>query len=144
MSDDWDSVTVIRKKPTGPKTIKTDAALNQARKSGVDLSTERKATPSNKAVAIEASKAAKVDRETEDFSIDKVDKSVAAAIRDARNAAGLTQAQLAQKINEQQKVINEYESGRALNPNQQTLMKMERALNVKLRGTGIGQPLRKK
>ena len=37
--------------------------------------------------------------------------------------------------------MNDYEAGKALNPNQQILMKLERALGVKLRGKDIGAPL---
>jgi putative transcription factor len=67
--------------------------------------------------------------------------SVSKAIQQARQAKGLTQKDLATKINEKPQVVNEYESGKALNPNQQTLMKLERALGVKLRGKDIGSPL---
>ncbi|CAM8882705.1 unnamed protein product [Rhodiola kirilowii] len=45
----------------------------------------------------------------------------------------LTQAQLAQLINEKPQIIQEYESGKAI-PNQQIILKLERALGVKLRG----------
>jgi putative transcription factor len=38
-----------------------------------------------------------------------------------------------QRISEKANVINEYESGKAI-PSQQVLSKLERALNVKLRG----------
>ena len=59
---------------------------------------------------------------------------------DGRREKELTQKELATKINEQPKVIAEYESGKA-QPNQQTLAKMERVLGIKLRGKDIGQPL---
>ncbi|KAJ1535161.1 multiprotein-bridging factor 1 [Nowakowskiella sp. JEL0078] len=123
--------------------MKDKAAVTSAQQRGVALSVEKK-TVANKtgSLTIDASKAAKVDRETEDFTVAKVDKSVAQAIREARNKLGLTQTQLAQKINEKATVINEYEAGKATNPNQQILSRLERALNVKLRGQGIGQPFR--
>ena len=50
-----------------------------------------------------------------------------------RLAKKMTQAQLAQQINEKQQIIQEYESGKAI-PNQQILSKLERILGVKLRG----------
>ena len=53
----------------------------------------------------------------------------------------MTQKDLATKINEKPSVVNDYESGKAPNPNQQILAKMERALGVKLRGKDIGAPL---
>ena len=48
----------------------------------------------------------------------------------------MTQAQLAQKVNVKQNVINEYESGKAV-PDNALLGKLERALGVKLRGKNI-------
>ncbi|OAY83019.1 Multiprotein-bridging factor 1a [Ananas comosus] len=54
-------------------------------------------------------------------------------IMQARLDKKLTQAQLAQMINEKPQVIQEYESGKAI-PNQQVISKLERALGVKLRG----------
>ncbi|KAG1346732.1 putative Multiprotein-bridging factor 1a [Cocos nucifera] len=50
----------------------------------------------------------------------------------ARVDKKLTQAQLAQLINEKPQVIQEYESGKAI-PNQQVITKLERVLGVKLR-----------
>lgn len=62
-----------------------------------------------------------------------LDRNVSLRIQQARQAKGLTQKELAQKINEKPQVINDYESGRAI-PNQQILIKLERALGTKLRG----------
>ena len=50
----------------------------------------------------------------------------------ARLEKKLTQAQLAQQINELPKVVQDYEAGKAI-PNQAIISKMERALGVKLR-----------
>ncbi len=71
---------------------------------------------------------------------DRVSLSVGRAIQQGRMAKGLTQKDLATKINEKPTVINEFESSRAL-PNPQILGKMERVLGVKLRGKDIGSPL---
>ncbi|KAA8526277.1 hypothetical protein F0562_008520 [Nyssa sinensis] len=54
-------------------------------------------------------------------------------IMQARMNKKLTQGQLAQIINEKPQIIQEYESGKAI-PNQQIIVKPERALGVKLRG----------
>jgi putative transcription factor len=43
-------------------------------------------------------------------------------------------------VNEKPQVVNDYESGRAI-PNQQVISKLERAVQVKLRGKDMGQPL---
>ena len=47
---------------------------------------------------------------------------------------------LATKICEKPQIVNEYESGKAV-PNQAILAKMERALEIKLRGKDKGAPL---
>jgi putative transcription factor len=77
--------------------------------------------------------ARKLDEETEEFHLPKVDTEVKKKIQAARIEKKLTQAQLAQAINEQPRVVQEYESGKAV-PNQQVLAKLERILGVKLRG----------
>ena len=55
------------------------------------------------------------------------------AIGTARGELKLSQKDLAQKVNEKPSVIQDYESGKAI-PNPQILGKLERALQVKLRG----------
>lgn len=60
-----------------------------------------------------------------------VSRSLSQQIVAARNAAGLTQKDLAQKINEKVDVIKSYEAGTAL-PNPGVLSKLQRALNTTL------------
>merc|ERR1711907_434640 len=57
--------------------------------------------------------------------------SLSMAIRQARTAKSLTQAQLAAKCNMQAKILQEYESGKAI-PDQGVLSRISRALGVKL------------
>lgn len=78
------------------------------------------------------SNAAKIDNETENFNIEHVSVELKRQIQKARMAKGMTQAQLAQAINEKPQVINEYESGKAI-PNGAILNKLSRALGVTLR-----------
>ena len=88
----------------------------------------------NKAAAAGPVKnAVKLENETEDFHHDRVSFDLKKAIMQARLDKKMTQAQLAQMINEKPQVIQEYESGKAI-PNQQVLGKIERALGAKLRG----------
>ncbi|KAH7314457.1 hypothetical protein KP509_21G003800 [Ceratopteris richardii] len=75
----------------------------------------------------------KLDSETEPGSLDRVSSEVRQAIQKARLAKGLTQIQLAKAISERPQVVQEYESGKAV-PSQQILAKMEKVLDVKLRG----------
>lgn len=76
--------------------------------------------------------AAKLENETEVFEHERVSSELKKQIQSARMAKKLTQAQLAQMINEKPQVINEYESGKAI-PNPQVLSKMSRVLGVTLR-----------
>lgn len=121
--------------------MKSDADINAAKRAGIAVTTEKKGVPINtKAPAIDSRKAAKVDNETEDFHVERINMSVGRAIQKARMDKKLTQKDLATKINEKPTVVNEYEAGKAI-PNQQILGKMERVLGVKLRGQNIGAPL---
>jgi|TARA_X000000368_G_scaffold8251_1_gene6444 putative transcription factor len=80
--------------------------------------------------------ASKLENETEELTHKTVKTEVKKAIMQGRLAKKLTQAQLAQQINERPQVVQEYESGKAI-PNQQILAKLERVLGVKLRGKGM-------
>ena len=62
------------------------------------------------------------------------------AMQTARMEKNLSQKDVAQKINEKQSVLQDYEAGKAI-PNPQILAKLERVLGVKLRGTDIGKKL---
>jgi len=75
-------------------------------------------------------------------TIPTVSMDVSKAIQKGRTEKGMTQKDLAGKINEKPTLINDYESGKAI-PNAQVLGKMERILGIKLRGKDIGTPLRK-
>ena len=83
---------------------------------------------------------AKLDRETEELKHEKVSMDVGKLIQKARQAKNMTQKDLATKICEKPQVVTEYEGGKAV-PNQAILAKMERALEVKLRGKDKGAPL---
>ncbi|KAJ3147856.1 hypothetical protein HDU86_007851 [Geranomyces michiganensis] len=137
----WDDVTVIRKRPETSKTAKSASAVNAALRSGVGVTSEKKSAINANKIGIDAGKAAKIDNETEDFTVERVGLGLAKTIQQARAAKGLTQKQLGTLINETATIIAEYETGRSANPNQQLLAKMERALGVKLRGKDIGAPL---
>ncbi|KAI8893806.1 hypothetical protein BC833DRAFT_607137 [Globomyces pollinis-pini] len=142
MSMGWDDVTIIGKRPQSGKTLKSQDALNQAKRTGGSIVSEKKSNINTQAKGTEGSKIAKVDRNTDDgvFEVVKVAPTVSKAIADARRAKELTQKELATKINEKPQIVNEYESGKGT-PNQQVLAKMERVLGVKLRGKDIGSPL---
>ncbi|XP_031504171.1 multiprotein-bridging factor 1b [Nymphaea colorata] len=134
LTQDWEPV-VIRKKAPNAAAKKDEKAVNAARRSGADIETVRKANAgTNKAASSSTSlNTRKLDEETENLSHERVPFDLKKNIMQARMDKKLTQAQLAQLINEKPQVIQEYESGKAI-PNQQIISKLERVLGVKLRG----------
>ncbi|AGO10976.1 AaceriAFR526Cp [[Ashbya] aceris (nom. inval.)] len=146
MSSDWDTNTVIGQRVRtgggGPRqqVARTQGQINAARRAGLVLSVDKKYSSANTKANNEGQRLTMVDRETDIVKPKKLDPTVGRAISKARGDKGMTQKDLATRINEKPTVINDYEAGRAI-PNQQILAKMERALGVKLRGKGIGEPL---
>eukprot|EP00252_Welwitschia_mirabilis_P007057 TRINITY_DN180_c0_g1_i1.p1 TRINITY_DN180_c0_g1~~TRINITY_DN180_c0_g1_i1.p1 ORF type:complete len:143 (-),score=31.87 TRINITY_DN180_c0_g1_i1:461-889(-) len=134
ISQDWEPV-VIRKKPLNSAAKKDEKAVNAARRAGGPIETIKKYNAgSNKAASSSTTlNTKKLDDETEVLSHERVSSELKKNIMQARLNKKLTQAQLAQQINEKPQIIQEYESGKAI-PNQQILTKLERVLGVKLRG----------
>ncbi|CAG8680964.1 11732_t:CDS:2 [Racocetra fulgida] len=97
---DWDNVTVIRKRAEHAKVTKGDAAINAARRAGAVVGIERKGHSGT-----DHQKIAKLDRENEVAPPPKISLSVGKAIQQARQAKGLTQKDLGQKINEKANIV---------------------------------------
>lgn len=133
-TQDWEPV-VIRKKAPNAAAKKDDKAVNEARRSGAAIETVKKFTAgTNKATAAGPSlNTKKLEEDTENLTHEHVSRELKVSIMKARLDKKLTQAQLAQQINEKPQIIQEYENGKAI-PNQQVLSKLERVLGVKLRG----------
>ncbi|KAF6729099.1 Endothelial differentiation-related factor 1-like [Oryzias melastigma] len=150
---DWDTVTVLRKK--GPTCCPGQIQAGSAGQNKQHLVTKN---------------TAKLDRETEELHHERVPLEVGKVIQQGRQAKGLTQKDLATKVNEKPQVIADYESGKAI-PNNQVMGKIERVIGknssgwvhiqrrarcgsdeapplslsgMKLRGKDIGQPLEAK
>ena len=113
---DWSTVSFGAKKPGGG--------------GGSARTTEAQKRPGG-TVTSSGISAARLEDETDELKHQTVSKDLRMAIQQARNAKGLTQKQLAQQLQMQPQIINEYESGKAI-PNNQFIAKMERALGVKL------------
>ncbi|KAG5678001.1 hypothetical protein PVAND_007712 [Polypedilum vanderplanki] len=137
---DWDTVTVLKKKPLKAAQMKTESAVNQARRQGLDVETHSKYNAGTNKQHAPTKNTAKLDRETEELKHKSIDNNVARVIQQGRQAKGLSQKDLATKINEKQQIVTDYEAGRGI-PNNIILGKMERVLGIKLRGKDIGQPL---
>ncbi|CAI9787709.1 unnamed protein product [Fraxinus pennsylvanica] len=134
IAQDWEPVVIRKKAPTAAAR-KDEKAVNAARRSGAEIETIKKSNAgSNRAASSSTSlNTRKLDEDTENLAHEKVPSELKRAIMQARLDKKLTQAQLAQMINEKPQIIQEYESGKAI-PNQQIISKLERALGAKLRG----------
>lgn len=133
-------VTILRKKPVKASALKTEQAVNTARRQGTAIETKEKFGAATNKHGGTTMNVAKLDRETEELKHDHVSLEVGKLIMQARQAKGLSQKDLATKICEKPQIIGDYEAGRGI-PNQQVLAKIERAVGMKLRGKDKGQPL---
>ncbi|KAI6656342.1 endothelial differentiation-related factor 1-like [Oopsacas minuta] len=77
--------------------------------------------------------------ESEELGHQKLGIDVGKLIQRGRMDKGLTQKDLAGKINEKPNIIVDYELGKVV-PNIHIMSKLERALGMKLRGPSAGQP----
>jgi putative transcription factor len=134
VSQDWEPV-VVRKKAPSAAAKKDEKAVNEARRAGGPIETIKKFNAGSNKAATSATglNTKKLDDETEVLAHERVSTDLKKNIMQARLDKKLTQAQLAQQINEKPQVIQEYESGKAI-PNNQIITKLERVLGVKLRG----------
>ncbi|XP_055323744.1 endothelial differentiation-related factor 1 homolog [Sitodiplosis mosellana] len=137
---DWDSVTVLRKRQPKASTMKTEGAINQARRQGLNIDTSQKYGAGTNKQHVVTKNTAKLDRETEELKHDKIPLEVGKIIQEGRKQKGLKQSELAAKICEKPQIITDYEAGRGI-PNNVILGKIERIIGVKLRGKDRGQPM---
>lgn len=136
---DWDTVTVLRKKAPKASTLKTETAVNQARRQGIPVETSQKYNAGTNKQHTAPKNTAKLDRETDELKHRTVSHDVAKLIMQGRQAKGLSQKDLATKICEKPQIVNDYEAGRGI-PNNLILGKIERVIGIKLRGKEIGTP----
>eukprot|EP00922_Rhytidocystis_sp_ex-Travisia-forbesii_P019976 GHVS01029472.1.p1 GENE.GHVS01029472.1~~GHVS01029472.1.p1 ORF type:complete len:216 (+),score=42.01 GHVS01029472.1:42-689(+) len=128
---DWNTVT-WSKSNSRDKNMTKEQEVNVARRKGESIDTEKKFLGGqNKAAKNICPNAAKVDEDTGDYHVDRVTHDFAKALQQARLDKKMTQAQLAQAVNEKTSVINDYEAGRAI-PNGQLVGKLKRILGAQL------------
>ncbi|XP_055531497.1 endothelial differentiation-related factor 1 homolog [Wyeomyia smithii] len=137
---DWDTVTVLRKKAPKASTLKTETAVNLARRQGIPVETNQKFNAGTNKQHVATKNTAKLDRENEELKHKTVPHDVAKLIMQGRQAKGLSQKDLATKICEKPQIVNDYEAGRGI-PNHMILGKIERVIGMKLRGKDIGTPM---
>ncbi|WWC58304.1 multiprotein-bridging factor 1 [Kwoniella dejecticola CBS 10117] len=143
----WDDKPQIIGYKQQRPTVAKGSALNSAQRSGLVVSSESKGAGQTKGPA-DHQRIAKLDRDDAPKPPEKIGQDVGKAVATARmaikNADGksMTQKELATAVNAQPSAITDLEAGRAV-PDQQLLSKLERKLNVKLRGAKntIGGPL---
>jgi len=136
----WDEVTYLRKKPPKASALRSQQAVNQAQRQGLDVETSKKYSAGQNKQHSAAKNTAKLDRETEEPAPRICGTQRGRLIQQGRQAKSMNQKELATKINEKPQVVNDYEAGRAI-PNNQVMGKLERALGMKLRGKDKGQAL---
>ncbi|XP_050541340.1 endothelial differentiation-related factor 1 homolog [Daktulosphaira vitifoliae] len=137
---DWNTVTILRKKPPKPSTMKSEQAINKARREGATIETQVKWGAATNKHQVTTKNTAKLDRETEELKHETVPIDLGRLIQQGRLKKGLNQKQLATKIFEKPQVIQDYEAGRGI-PNQVIISKIERVLELKLRGKDRGKPI---
>jgi len=138
--NDVDTVILTKKRPERPVNLRSEQAVNQARRTGAEVETKMKYGAGANKHGGAIMNTLKLDNETENLKHKTVPHDVGKAIMQGRQAKGMTQKDLATSINEKPQIVAEMESGRAV-MNQQVLGKLERSLGVKLRGKEIGTPL---
>ena len=99
---------------------------------------KREAVTKSSRVSDEQHRQRKIDMEDENFRIEKVGLSVRSAIMKARNANGMKQKDLANRLAVKPDVVISYENGKAV-PNQKILQRMERILGMRLTRKKIGE-----
>ncbi|EME46249.1 hypothetical protein DOTSEDRAFT_70296 [Dothistroma septosporum NZE10] len=151
--DDWESTTKIGSKVRGPgtaqreTTIRGKSALNAAQRSGAVVATDKKFSTANASGNPEGQRLTKVDRADGPVATKKVPDEVAKALAEARtklkNQKGntMTQKDLAAKANVDVAAVAALERKGADFPSMDVVLKLQKAANVRLTGSNIGEPM---
>ena len=78
----------------------------------------------------------KLEEDMDNLKVETVNKSISKAIMEARMKLNLKQKDVANKINVQPQVVQQYENGK-IKPDIAVLRKLERVLKCKLTGKGF-------
>lgn len=125
---DWDTIIIKSKK------LKQKEEVKKAQRNGTaQIDTKKKFEGGRNTSNQSSINARKIEEETEDFNIKKVNRKLSTTISTARTAKGMKQKDLATKINVLPALIQKYENGQAI-PDQQVINKLQRVLGIKLTG----------
>lgn len=126
----------VPKKPTRVSETEANRVLQQGGSVGVLKKEHFRANPQKSDLGADAKR---LDEANDIVKVKRVDNNLRIAIQKARQAKGWTQQDLARNIAERVGVVTEYENGKAV-LEERVIVKMERALDVHLRGAKAGQP----
>ena len=126
----------------GSKKLSVGEANKALRTGGAEIVKKEHAT-GNQHNAGPGARAKVLDEDHESTKVKTVSHEVKVNIMRGRQAKGWTQTDLAREISEKASVITEYENGKAI-PNEQVLIRIEKALGMHLRGVKAGQPMDQK
>lgn len=132
---DWTIVTFRKKKNQDkPKTKKPESSRDGDNDDYIIL---KKTTGGTNSAAsskpkVEASRLRKI-ADTEIAPLPKITQGMKLAMSQGRTTKGLTQKELAQRLNVKQSIIQDYESGKAV-PDGKFIAKIEKVLEVKING----------
>ena len=142
MGDQQDWTTVVFRKRT-PTTSRKTTAPPLSASSSTSITIQRANAGTNRQREHDVARwKTIVNDDCETFRHATIDPNVSRAIQQTRQKLGWTQKDLAQRINEQLTVVQNYENKKAI-PSDFVLNKLERALNVRLHGKFVGEPINK-
>jgi len=121
---DWNTVVAHK-----PKHLQADNKKNQNQQK--QQQEQQKQQQQKNQPPPEVKRAKKVEDESEDFRHASIGRNFTVALQQARVKKGWKQEQLAQALNINKNIINQYESGKAI-PDPSLISKMNRILGVTL------------
>ena len=124
-TQDWETVVFHKKKSSTKKDVVLESVIN---KTPIEYKQKFDAGKNKQHISDATNK---FDGD-EIPKLKKVSTSLKSNLQSARQAKGWTQKELAQRINEKQTVVAQYESGQAI-PNNAIINKLERALGTRIR-----------
>lgn len=130
-TQDWDTV-VFRKKPVKKPVVHKKVSGSDDGYTTVKKMTGGTNTAASSKPKTDPSRLRKI-ADTEIAALPKVSTAMRQAISQGRTAKGLTQKDLAQKLNVKPSIIQDYENGKAI-PDGQFLTRMEKILETKING----------